>query len=158
MSFELDSVLENMDNQPVNMVEDIYSYLSPFSAHQIEIWGETFATVEHAYQAKRFKASPERDSVKNSKSPLQAWIKAQEHKANTEIFINMSREDLCKIVEELFRAKFNQHEEIRKILTMTKGRGILKVFGKDNYWGTGEDSTGENMMGKIWMKIRDENL
>jgi ribA/ribD-fused uncharacterized protein len=156
MSFQLDSVLENMDNQPVNIVEDIYAYLSPFSAHQINIWGETFATVEHAYQAHRFKDSPEREAVKNAKSPLQAWLKAQEFKKNPEVFIDRSRVELAEIVEELFKVKHAQHEEIRKILEMTKGRGILKIFGKDSYWGTGEDGTGENMMGKIWMKIRDE--
>lgn len=156
MSFQLDSVLENLDNQPVNIVEDIYAYLSPFSAHQINIWGGTFATVEHAYQAHRFKDSPEREAVKNAKSPLQAWLKAQEFKKNPEVFIDRSRSELAEIVEELFRAKHTQHEEIGKILEMTKGRGILKIFGKDNYWGTGEDGTEENMMGKIWMKIRDE--
>lgn len=81
---------------------------------------------------------------------------AQEAKKNSEIYIDYTREDLAKVVEELFRAKYEQHEDICKILEMTKGRGILKVFGKDSYWGTGEDGSGQNMMGKIWMKIRDE--
>lgn len=156
MSFQLESVLKNLDNQPVNIVEDIYTYLSPFSAHQIEIWGELFPTVEHAYQAHRFKDSPEREAIKNAKSPSQAWMLAQEAKKNSEIYIDYSREELAKVVEELFRAKCEQHQEIRQILEMTKGRGILKVFGKDSYWGTGEDGSGQNMMGKIWMKIRDE--
>lgn len=153
----LKTVLQSLERQPVNIAGDLFSYLSPFSAHQIEIWGEKFATIEHAYQCAKLKPSLERESIKNSKSPLQAWLLAQEYKKNPDIQENLPRKELLNLVEELFRAKYNQHEEIREILEMTKGRGILKVFGTDNFWGTGEDGKGENWMGRIWIKIRDEN-
>ncbi len=152
----LNKVLNDLVNQPINIVEEVWHYLSPFSAHEIEIWGEIFKTHEHAYQCRRFKNGKERESVKNAKSPLQAWLLAQEFKKNKEVYIEHSREDVEKITEELFRAKVSQHEEVREILKMSKGRGILKVFGKDANWGTGEDGSGENIMGKLWMKIREE--
>src|SRR5690606_21941093 len=47
--------------------------LSPFSAHEIEIEGETFKTVEHAYRALRIKPGPEREKIKSQKSPMDAW-------------------------------------------------------------------------------------
>jgi ribA/ribD-fused uncharacterized protein len=157
MSFQLDQVLKNLNNQPVNIDEDVFAYLSPFSAHQVEVEGEIFATVEHAYQASRFKnGSKERGEIKNAKSPLQAWFLAQEYKANKEVFVDYSRQELVVTFERLFRLKYEQHEEIRHILEMTKDRGIIKIFGKDNFWGTGEDGSGQNKMGKLWMKIRDE--
>ena len=58
--------------EPINFVENRFHYLSPFSAHRISIWGEEFATVEHAYQASRIKRGPERDSIKNAGSPMDA--------------------------------------------------------------------------------------
>ena len=35
-------------------------------------------------------------------------------------------------------------------------RELLKVHDTDYYWGTGKDGSGENKMGKIWMKLRSE--
>lgn len=156
MNSQLNTVLDNLFAQPVNIIEEPWHYLSPFSAHEIEIWGETFKTHEHAYQSKRFKFGPERDKVKNAKSPLQAWLLAQEYKKNKDIFIDYSREELEKITEELFRAKAEQHEEIREILKRLKSRGILKIFGTDPNWGTGRDGSGKNFMGKLWMQISEE--
>jgi predicted NAD-dependent protein-ADP-ribosyltransferase YbiA (DUF1768 family) len=33
---------------------------------------------------------------------------------------------------------------------------LLKVYDTDYDWGTGTDGTGQNNMGKLWMKLRDE--
>ena len=152
----LNKTLDNLFNQPVNIIEEPWHYLSPFSAHEINIWGEVFKTHEHAYQASRLQPGAERDSVKNAKSPLQAWLLAQEYKANKDVFIDHSREKLEEITEELFRAKAQQHEDVQEILKRLKGRGILKVFGSDANWGTGRDASGKNFMGKLWMKIAEE--
>lgn len=155
MQVELDKVLDNLFNQPVNIIEEPWHYLSPFSAHEIEIWGETFKTHEHAYQSKRFKDSVERNEIKNAKSPLQAWMFAQKYKSS-ENFIKYSREELEEITTELFQAKAAQHLEIQAILKRLKGRGILKIFGTDSNWGTGKDGAGKNFMGKLWMEIAEE--
>jgi N-glycosidase YbiA len=153
----LDKIIQDLNNQPVNIVEDIFSYLSPFSAHQINIWGQDFATVEHAYQWSKIKTDLEKDKIKNAKSPLQAWSLAQEFKIDKVTQHNLSRDELVKIVRELFQAKYDQHEDIRIILDSTRERGIIKIFGKDSFWGSGEDGSGENMMGKIWIEIRDKS-
>ncbi len=152
----LNNVLNNLLNQPINIVEEVWHYLSPFSAHEIEINGEIFKTAEHAYQCLKLKVSTERENIKNAKSPLQAWLIAQEYKNNSEIQMAYSREKLEEIMEEIFRAKVNQHAEIKEILKLSHGRGILKVFGRDENWGTGIDGSGANTIGKIWMKIREE--
>ena len=57
---------------PINIIESRFNYLSPFSAHRINIWGETFPTVEHAYQAARLENGPEREEVVHASSPLEA--------------------------------------------------------------------------------------
>ncbi len=59
-------------------------------------------------------------------------------------------------MEELFRAKLAQHPDISLILIESGDSELLKVYETDYYWGTGKDGTGENRMGKLWMKLRAE--
>lgn len=141
-------------DEPINFVENRFHYLSPFSAHRLEIWGEVFQTVEHAYQAARIIPGPERESIKNAPSPLDAWREGQKHKNNPQIITPDFNKDA--LMEELFRAKIAQHPDIIEILKESGDRGLLKIYATDYYWGTGNDGSGENRMGKLWMKLRDE--
>ena len=140
--------------EPINFIETEYMYLSPFSAHPIEIWGEVFPTLEHAYQASRIKLGSEHDAVKNAKSPMDAWREGQKYKDNPELAVPNFNKDA--VMEELSRAKLAQHKDIAEILKKSGDRELLKVYDTDYYWGTGADGTGENRMGKIWMKLRAE--
>jgi ribA/ribD-fused uncharacterized protein len=120
-------------NEPINFVETRFHYLSPFSAHRIEIWGEVFATVEHAYQASRIKAGPERDAIKNAPSPLDAWREGQKYKNSPDLTVPDF--DKYAIMEELFRAKMAQHPDIVDILKESGDAELLKVYATDYYWG-----------------------
>ena len=139
---------------PINFIETRFHYLSPFSAHRIEIWGEIFATVEHAYQASRIKPGLEREAVKNASSPMDAWREAQKYKNDPNLQIKDFDKDA--VTEELFRAKMAQHADIIDILKESGDRELLKVWASDYYWGTGADGSGQNKMGKLWMKLRSE--
>src|SRR5262245_12794465 len=142
--------------ESINFIESRFSVLSPFSAHRIEIWGEVFPTVEHAYQASRIKHGPERELIKNAASPLAAWQEGQKWKNETRLKISPFEKDA--VMEELFRTKLLQHAEIKEVLRESGQRELLKVWTTDGYWGTGKDGSGENRMGKIWMKLRSELL
>lgn len=98
----------------VNIVETRANYLSPFSAHSIHIWGEVFPTVEHAYQSAKFIQGEVRDSIKSAGSPLEAWSLAQQFKKDIDILVSNFNKNA--IMEELFRAKMNQHPDIVIIL------------------------------------------
>jgi ribA/ribD-fused uncharacterized protein len=140
--------------EPINFIESRWSYLSPFSAHRIDVRGETFATVEHAYQASRILPGPERDATKNAPSPMDAWREGQRHKNNRDL--QVPGFDKYSVMEELFRAKLAQHADIVDILRESGERELHKVWATDSYWGTGADGSGENQMGKLWMKLRGE--
>ncbi len=142
------------DDRPLNIIEPIWAYLSPFSAHQVKIWGETFATVEHAYHWAKFKPCMERDEIKNAKSPLACLEISREKRTKKELLVENF--DKNAIMEELFRAKLTQHPEVAEVLKLTGKRGLLKEIPTDYYWGTGHDGSGKNNMGKLWMKLRDE--
>lgn len=141
-------------DEPINFCENRFHYLSPFSAHRIEIWSETFATVEHAYQASRILPSKERESVKRAPSPMDAWREGQKYKNDPKLAVPDFNKDA--VMEELFRAKIAQHPDIVIILKESGDRGLLKIYATDYYWGTGADGSGENRMGKLWMKLRNE--
>ena len=141
-----------MSNEPINFIENRWHYLSPFSAHEVMIDGVTYKTAEHAYQALRM--MPEvREEVMSATSPMEAWRRAQELKENRKLDPDHNKYSL---MEKIFRAKLEQHGDIKDILLESKGRELLKVYDTDYYWGTGADGSGENQMGKLWMKLREE--
>jgi N-glycosidase YbiA len=136
----------------INFVEELWHYLSPFSAHEVEIDGVIYKTAEHAYQTLRM--MPEvREQVINTTSPKDAWRMAQKFKEEGKLDPHHEKDVL---MEKIFRAKLAQHPDIREILVASGKRELLKVYPTDYYWGTGADGSGENRMGKLWMKIRDE--
>jgi N-glycosidase YbiA len=118
------------------------------------IWGERFPTAEHAYQASRIVPGPERESIKNALSPLEAWRIGQKYKNNPEFFVKGFDKDA--VMEEIFRAKMDQHQDIEDVLKESGTRVLEKRIDSDYYWGTGNDGSGENRRGKLWMKLREE--
>ncbi len=138
--------------EPINFVENKGQYLSPFSAHEVDVGWVIYKTAEHAYQALRM--VPEaREQIMQAKSPMEAWRLAQVCKEKGEVDAFCNKDEL---MEKIFRAKLAQHEDVREILLESGGRELLKVYPTDYYWGTGADGTGENKMGKLCMKLRDE--
>lgn len=139
-------------SEPVNFIETRFHDLSPFSAHEIEIDEVVYKTAEHAYQALR--VVPEaRDVIMATRSPMDAWREGQKCKTTGQLLADF---DKYLLMEKIFRAKLEQHEDIRAVLKITGERELLKVYDTDYYWGTGADGTGENKMGKLWMKLRSE--
>ena len=142
------------DNSPINFIENIFHYLSPFSAYQVEVDDYIYPTLEHAYQSLRVKPGPEREEIKNSRSPMDAWRIGQTYKNNPDL--RVPNQDKAELMEMLMRAKLKQHDDIKALLIESGDRGLLKVYPTDYFWATGADGSGENIMGKIWMKLRDE--
>jgi predicted NAD-dependent protein-ADP-ribosyltransferase YbiA (DUF1768 family) len=52
--------------------------------------------------------------------------------------------------------KFNQNPEIKENLMNTGLRIIISTDINDSYWGMGKNLQGNNMLGKILMKIRNK--
>lgn len=139
-------------NEPINFIETKFNDLSPFSAHEVEIDGVMYKTAEHAYQALRV-VSEARQKIIDARSPMDAWREGQKCKERGEV---IEGHDKIALMEKIFRAKLAQHKDVEAVLRETVGRELLKVYDTDYYWGTGRDGSGENQMGKIWMKLRKE--
>lgn len=142
--------------------EEILFFTAPFlpfdnfSAHQIEIWGRMFPTVEHAFQWKKFEVSNPDVSAQiiAAKSP---W--AVKQISSTAANRRPDWDDVkVGIMEELLRAKVAQHEDVRNMLLESRQKNIIENSPVDDFWGIGRDGSGKNMVGVLLMKIRDEEV
>ena len=140
------------NSESINFVENRWHYLSPFSAHEVELDGVIYKTAEHAYQALRMVSSVHK-RITDTRSPLDAWREAQVCKEEGKLDTSVDKDTL---MEKIFSAKLAQHTDIKEVLLESSDAVLLKVWPTDYYWGTGADGSGENRMGKLWMKLRDE--
>lgn len=144
------SGFEPNSDESINFLDNRFHDLAPFAALEVEIDGVVYKTAEHAYQALR--VIPEvRERIVSAKSPLEAWREGQSCKQNGQLLEGYDKDEL---MEKIFRAKLNQHPDLVIVLKASRDRQLLKVTPDDSYWGTGVDGTGQNKMGKLWMKLR----
>ena len=134
----------------IEFYEGAYYMLSNFSAHEVVFESVTHKTAEHAYQAAKFADATQREKIMNAASSFLAREFGQSEEGRTENF------DKIKVMKEIMGAKLNQNEDVRMMLLQTGEQQIIKNHPDDYFWGTGADGTGQNMMGKIWMELRNE--
>lgn len=143
---------DSKSTESINFLDNRFHDLAPFAALEVEIDGVAYKTAEHAYQALR--VIPEaREMIVSAKSPLNAWREGQVCKQNGQLLEGYDKDAL---MEKIFRAKLTQHPDLINVLKASKDRLLLKVTPDDAYWGTGVDGSGQNKMGKLWMKLRTE--
>ena len=54
------------------------------------------------------------------------------------------------------RAKFTQHDRLRKQLLSTGTADLIEHTKNDKYWGDGGNGKGKNMLGKLLVILREE--
>lgn len=139
---------------PVYFYETEYYFFSNFSAHAVEYNGVLYPTAEHAYQGAKFEDESIREEIRQAKSPLEA-----KHIANKK-YKKQRRKDWqtvkTDIMYQVLKGKLNQHTEVKEGLIRTGSAPIIENSPIDAFWGWGANKTGQNEMGKIWMKLRDE--
>ena len=129
-----------------------YEFLSNFYEVSIEYNGLTYGSTEAAFQAQKCMTDEER-------AAFTEYRPSKSKREGKRVKLRSDWEDVkTGIMEEVVRAKFTQHEELAQRLVDT-GEKIL-VEGNDwgdVFWGvdtrTGE---GDNHLGKILMKVREE--
>lgn len=140
--------------------EQEFYVLSNFSAFNLRWQGYTFPTSEHAYQWSKFapmtkdaRAVYVRDVILSAPSAHDAFKWAETWKT-----LRRPDWDSVKLgtMEEILRAKVQQHEYVRRKLLETGDRVLIENSWRDDYWGWGPNRDGKNMLGKLWMVIRAE--
>jgi N-glycosidase YbiA len=145
-------------------VDAAYGCFSNFSPHSIvlppasanQLVGQSWATVEHYYQAHKFAGT--------KFEYLMAEIQAA---PTPELAAKIGRNPdhqphhdwdhcKCKIMYQAVLQKFSTHQDIQQILLDTSDLEIVEDSPVDYFWGCGIDQTGTNHLGRILMQVRGE--
>jgi ribA/ribD-fused uncharacterized protein len=126
--------------------------------------GKVWRTTEALFQARRLAdGDPAREEIRAEKSPMGAKMTAK-RTADRRVITPMSDEDVA-MMEDVLRLKLDQHPSLRVELAATGDRAIIedctsRPRGTGLFWGAARqpDGTwhGENVLGKLWMKLRSE--
>ena len=129
--------------------------LDNFSSFKVEWNGYLYSSVEEAYQAASFMTSDEElvEKVKHSHSADEAQRIAYSNRDKQRKDWN---EVKVSIMEELLRLKIEQNPYVLKKLLQTEDYMIVEDSPKDDFWGWGANRDGNNQLGKLWMKLREE--
>lgn len=128
---------------------------SNFSRHSVVINKKRYKTTEHFYQAQKF--------VKTDTLYAHKVAKATTPKEAARMGRNRSKKmrrdwESVKvdIMRRALRAKAEQHPSIKELLLGTDEHKIIEDSPYDFYWGCGDDGKGKNMLGRLWMELREE--
>lgn len=135
--------------------EEDYGFLSNFYPSPIAVGGETFPTVEHYYQSRKFVGSEEAELVRakliSAATPADCFALSREHATLCRPDWHIHRK------RDMFRGlihKFKQYPVLREQLLSTGSATIVENSPTDVFWGCGADHTGENVLGRMLMNIR----
>lgn len=140
------------DSQVFFYEQDFY-VLSNFSAFGIWWREKYFATSEHAYHWEKFLNPMVRANIISATSAHDAFKLAQAYRSE----VRPDWESVkCNIMLDILRCKVIQHEYVRRKLLATGERELIEDSWRDNFWGWGDTRDGKNMLGKLWMLVRQE--
>ena len=134
--------------------EGKYKFLSNFYPVEILVDGISYPSVEHAYVA----AKTEDQNIKQKIASIPTAAEAKKFGRT----IKRSKDwdtNKISIMLDLLIKKF-EHDDLRKRLKNTEGYEITEEnWWHDNFWGDCdchkcEDIKGQNVLGKLLMKVR----
>ncbi len=128
-----------------------YEFLSNFYPVTILVEGQKFPSAEHAYQACKSSDKDVRFAVSLSRSPKEAKRAGQTIELRDD-WEQVKVETMYNVLE----AKFKQHADLAEKLKATGEEELIEGnTWRDSFWGIYKGE-GENMLGKLLMKIRKE--
>jgi len=129
-----------------------HTFLSNFSAANVELDGEVYPTVEHAYQAAKTLDVDERHKIR-----LQAKTAGQAKKMGNKVKLRKNWEMIKVVVmRSLLEQKFAVGTMPHDWLLKTGDAELIEGnYWHDTFWGVC-DGVGENWLGRLLMEIRDE--
>ena len=133
--------------------KDEYGCFSNFSAHKIFLKGKSWKTTEHYFQAQKFAGTSDEEELRLADSPMQVAKMGRDRKRPLRKDWEAVKDD---IMREALKAKFTQHEDLKKILLETGDAQLVEHTKNDRYWADGGDGSGLNMLGKLLMELREE--
>jgi len=128
-----------------------HRFLSNFWPAPVVYDGQKYPSVEFAYQAAKTLDRHERLFILACDKPGQA------KKIGKSLTLRPGWDDMkLAVMEKLVRQKFTRHENLKAMLVATGDAELVETNAwGDVFWGVC-DGKGENHLGKILMKVREE--
>jgi len=133
--------------------EHEFYVFSNFSSFAIEWKGKLYMTSEHVYHSEKFEDENLKEQIQNTHSAHDALKLAR---ANTDKYRKDWDRVKLDIMKKILKAKVEQHPYVKKKLLQSGDKELIEDSWRDSYWGWGPNRDGENHLGKLWMKVRDE--
>lgn len=143
-----------------------YGWLGNMSPYSVTIDAVKWPTAEHAFQAMRFSSdSPIRELILKEKNPFAAKLIAKKYAGDMNI-VPVSLAD-WENMEQIVRNKLEQHPELEQQLRETYPKIIYEdctargARGNNLFWGAmlkDGQWIGKNILGSIWIQLREELL
>ena len=140
----------------ITVFDGEFAFLSNFYSSPITISGETYPTVEHAFQAFKTYDIEERKKIAAAPTPGKA------KRMGRNVVLRPDWEEIKEdIMAICLKAKFNIPELRDKLLATGDEELIEGNTWHDNTWGNCvcqkcQDIPGRNMLGMLLMKLRTE--
>ena len=130
---------------------DVLQEFAAWSKHAFELEGKQWPSVEHYYQAMKFKKEADQEKVRLAESPKLARKLGRSR-------LRKIRKDWKKIkVVIMTRAVYTKcrtYPEIAQKLLDTEDRKLVENSQYDYFWGCGRDRRGGNQYGNVLMSVR----
>jgi ribA/ribD-fused uncharacterized protein len=137
----------------IGFYEREFYMFSNFSSFAIMWKGKFCLTSEHAYHTEKFEDEDMKEVIRKQMSAHDALKVSHEHE-------DMYRKDWqdvkVGIMKDILREKTKQHPYIKKKLLDSQDKILIEDSWRDDFWGWGENKDGKNMLGKLWMEVREE--
>eukprot|EP00164_Ancoracysta_twista_P000328 GFYU01000454.1.p1 GENE.GFYU01000454.1~~GFYU01000454.1.p1 ORF type:complete len:311 (-),score=67.96 GFYU01000454.1:59-877(-) len=130
-----------------------YGPFSNYSPDSVTVDDKEYPTTEHYFQAMKFITTDASyaEKVRLADTPGAAKRLGQKGK------LRYDWEDVKEgIMMIALRAKFTQHEKLRRLLLGTGESYLVEHTKNDSYWGDGGNGLGYNRLGLSLMKVRRE--
>lgn len=128
-------------------------YLANYSPHGFSIDHVFYKTAEHFYQASKFDDPVLREKIISCETPREAACIGRD-RMNPRI-PNFKEKKLDVMYQGVLE-KFRQNPAICDKLLKTGNEEIREMTDQESYWGMGPHMDGENHMGQILMKVREQ--
>jgi len=135
-----------------SIIIDNVSYNGPEQYFQLM---KSFGTSDHEHAK----------AAMSSANPDQAYFIGRTYKmrsdwnkpTNINVIIDRVEPMLCKdlVMFEAIKAKFSQYPSLTELLLDTVGKKLVQLKPNDDYWGTGYNGEGKNMLGRLLMQVRE---
>lgn len=134
-------------------VGEEYGCFSNFAPYPIRLKDRVWPTTEHYFQAQKFPGTSHEEEIRRVSSPMIAARMGRSRKRPLRRDWESAKDG---IMLDALRAKFGQHEDLKRTLLETGERRLVEHTPRDRYWADGGDGSGRNRLGELLMRLRTE--